>query len=304
MILVSGGSGTIGARLVKGLRRRGFEVRALTLPGDPFLHRLEGCGVEVFHGDVSDAGSLCGAFDGVKTVYHLAAVVIAHDYSVYQRINVRGTGNMLEAAAAAGVEHFIHVSSASVVYPHTTPYSRSKRACEQLVRARDDLAWTIVRPTLVYEAGGGQEFMMFWDYLRRFPVVPFIGAGDSLKNPVHVDDLMRGLIAIADEPRSHGQTYNLCGGEELSLREMARLMLAADGTPKPFVHLPVPLCRALALALRGLLREPPLTLSAIAGVTQAADLDRSSAERDLGYAPVGFREGLARCAEAVHPTEV
>jgi len=302
MILVSGGSGTIGARLVKGLCERGFTVRVLVLPGDPFVGRLDGLGVEVCYGDVADRGSLAGVFDGVKTVYHLAAVVIAHDYDIYRRVNVNGTHNMLEAATAAGVGHFIHVSSASVTYPRTTPYSRSKRECERLVRQQEAMAWTLVRPTLVYEPGGGQEFMMFMDYLRRFPVVPFIGRGDCLKNPVFVEDLVQGMVALADNPRSHGQVYSLCGGEELPLKEMAELMLEAIGERRPFVHLPVPLCTAAALVLRGLLREPPLTISAIAGVTQDADLDRSSATRDLDYHPIGFREGIARGYVNAQPT--
>src|SRR5688572_23958657 len=179
MILITGGAGVMGRRLVQGLLDRGEQVRVLDRPGT----RLDDPRVELRHGDVTDPASLHGLFDGVDTVYHLAAVLIANDPAIFERVNVGGTRNMIEGARAAGVTQFIFVSSASVVYPHTTPYSLSKRECERLVR-ESGMQWTIVRPTLAYNERGGEEFRMFLEYLKKYPIVPFIGAGTALKNPV------------------------------------------------------------------------------------------------------------------------
>jgi NADH dehydrogenase len=250
--------------------------------------------VELRHGDVTDPASLVGVCDGVQTVCHLAAVLIADDPAVFEAVNVGGTRNVLQGAAAAGVQHFIFVSSASVVYPHMTPYSRSKRECERLVREQTGMQWTIVRPTLAYNEHGGEEFRMFLAYLERYPVVPFIGLGRALKNPVHVDDLMRGFLAVVGNPTAHGKVYNFSGGEEISIRDLAHLMLAHRGISKPFVTLPVPLCKAAAWVLARVMRRPPLTWNVIAGITQDANLDNSQARRDLGYHPIGVREGLER----------
>ena len=295
MIFVTGAAGVMGLRLVRGLLAQGRRVRALVLPGDPLVGRLERLPCEVVEGDITRPETLRGKLEGVRTVYHLAALILARDPGLYTRVNVHGTGHLLKEAADAAVRHFVYVSSASVVYPRSTPYSRSKQEAERLVRAAPGLAHTIVRPTLVYDEHGGQEFMMFWEQLRKFPVVPFVGQGQAKKSPVHCDDLVAGLLGIADNPAAHGQIYNLCGAEVVTLSELARMLLGRDGRQKRFVHLPVPLCRLLAAILCRVWRGCPLTHSAIAGLTQDANLDWSQAARDLGYAPIGVRQGLERC---------
>jgi nucleoside-diphosphate-sugar epimerase len=152
-----------------------------------------------------------------------------------------------------------------------------------------------VRPTLVYDEHGGQELQMFLRYLRQFPVVPFIGAGSAVKRPVWSDDIVDGLERLATNPVAFGKTYNFSGSEAITMRDFAHLLLRHHAAERPFLHLPVPLCRAAARVLGVLMDRPPLTLSAIAGVVHDADLDPSEAIRDLGYHPIGVREGFARC---------
>jgi NADH dehydrogenase len=288
MILVTGGAGVMGTQLVKGLIERGFEVRVLDRPGTS----IEGVDVDMRHGDVSDPKTLEGAFEGVDTVYHLAAVIIAHDPSVFQIVNTGGTRNMVEGAIAAGVKHFVFVSSASVLYPFTTPYSESKRECERIVSSQTAMKYTIIRPTLSYNEYGGLEFRMFLDYLERFPVVPFIGTGKSLKNPVHVDDLLKGFLAVAGNPNAYNKTYNFSGGEEISIWDLAKLMLRHRGKQRPFVPIPVWACKVLARGMALVMEKPPLTWNVIAGIIQDANLDHSNATQDLGYEPIGIHQGL------------
>jgi NADH dehydrogenase len=295
-VLVTGAAGVMGARLVSRLRRAGHQVRALVLPGDALRERIASLGCEIREGDVSDAASLAGLCVGIDTVYHLAAVIIAHDASVFERVNRQGTANVVAEAGRSGVQHFVYVSSASVTYPRRTPYAESKLAAERLVQgAAPGMAYTIVRPTLVYERGGGQELMMFLDYLRRFPVVPFIGAGRAVKRPVWSEDVVEGLAALAGNRRAWGKTYNFSGAEPISMRKLASLLLSHLDRPRPIVSVPVPLCRALAAALERVQARPALTRSAIAGVVNDADLDPSDAMRELGYRPLGVREGFQRC---------
>jgi NADH dehydrogenase len=294
MILVSGGAGVLGARLVKRLVDKGRRVRVLTLPRDPGAARVAGWGCDVVFGDVGDAATLAGVFDGVETVYHLAAVIIARDPSVYGRVNVEGTRNMVEGALRAGVRHFIYVSSAAVVDPASSPYARSKAEAERIVQAAAEMPSTIVRPTLIYERGGGEEFARFVESLKKYPVVPFVGRGRGRKSPVDAEDVVRGLAAIEGNPRSQGRTYNFSGGEVVTIREMARLLLRQLGLRKPILTVPVFVCRAAAFVLEKAMDDPPLTRYGISRIVADADLDNASARRDLGYSPAAFREGLAK----------
>jgi nucleoside-diphosphate-sugar epimerase len=292
--LVTGAAGVMGARLTSRLRGAGWNVRALVLPGDPLRSRVEALGCDVREGDVGDPATLQGVCNGVDMVYHLAAVIIAHDASVFQRVNRDGTANMVAEARRSAVSHFVYVSSASVVYPRRTRYAESKLEAERIVKD-SGLAFTIVRPTLVYEQGGGQELMMFLAYLRRFPIVPFIGAGDALKRPVWSEDIVDGLLRLSGAAVAYGKTYNFSGAESISMRELADLLLLHHDRPRPFLHLPVWSCQALAAVLAVCLRRPPLTSSAIAGIVNDANLDPTEAMTDLGYAPLGVRAGFRRC---------
>jgi nucleoside-diphosphate-sugar epimerase len=292
--LVTGAAGVMGARLTARLRAGGWRVRALVLPGDPLRARVDALGCDVREGDVSDATSLAGICEGVDVVYHLAAVIIAHDPRVFQRVNRDGTANVVAEAHKSGVSQLVYVSSASVVYPRRTRYAESKLEAERIVQA-SGLPYTIVRPTLVYEQGGGQELMMFLAYLRRFPIVPFIGAGKALKRPVWSEDIVDGLLKLANLPKAHGKTYNFSGSEAITMRELADLLLLHHDRPRPFVHLPVWLCRALAAVLARVMKRPPLTSSAIAGIVNDANLDPAEAILDLGYAPRGVRDGFRHC---------
>ncbi len=264
----------------------------LVLPDDPQRERLSELACEIVTGDITKPASLAGALAGIHTIYHLAAVLLVEDPDLFRSVNVEGTRNVVVAAQGAGVEHLIHVSSASVVYPRTTHYSRSKREGEQIVGSAHELNATIVRPTLVYEGEGGLEFKIFSDYLRRCPVVPLIGDGRCLKTPVHAEDLIQGLASIAGNPLTYGREYNLCGGETVSLREMARLILKSQGRRRIFLPVPEVLCRGATRLIGALLRRPLLMEHTLAGLTQDADLDRTSAERDLKYHPRGVRQGL------------
>ncbi len=292
--LVTGAAGVMGTRLVSGLLRAGWQVRALVLPNDPLRSRIESFGCEIREGNVSDAASLRGLCEGVDTVYHLAAVIISHDPSVFQRVNRNGTAHIVAEAERAGVRHFIYVSSASVTYPRLTPYAQSKLEAERIV-AEARMAYTIVRPTLVYEAGGGQEIMMFLAYLKRFPVVPFIGDGRALKRPVWSEDVASGLLSLAGTSIALGKTYNFSGPEAISMLELAQLLLRHHGAERPIVRLPVALFRAAAHVLARVMQRPPLTLSAIAGVVNDANLNPNEAMHDLGYRPLGVRAGFQHC---------
>jgi nucleoside-diphosphate-sugar epimerase len=295
VILVSGGAGVMGSRLVKGLVKAGNRVRVLTLPGDRHIRRLEKTDCEIVFADVADAKTLEGVFQGVATVYHLAAVIIAHDQDTFRKINVGGTQNMVQGSVSSGVEHFIYISSASVIFPNASAYARSKMEGERIVKSQKEMRYTIVRPTLVYEREGGQEFMMFMDYLRKYPFVPFVGRGRAKKNPVFADDVVKGLLAITQNLETYGKIYNFSGGEVVTIGELARLMLDELGLSKPFIPVPIWLCKMIALVLEKTMKNPPLTRYAISRIEQDADLDNTEARIDLGYNPIGVTEGLKRC---------
>ena len=295
-VLITGGTGSMGRRLVAKLLSKGFVVSVIALPGDRGIEDAKKAGASVIEADVASSETLAGVCKDVQTVYHLAAVILAPGREeIFTRVNLNGTKNMLSEARLSGVRHFIHVSSASVVYPNPNAYSLSKRASEELVK-KSGLPYTIIRPTLAYEDGGAAEFMHYVNFLKRYPVVPLIGGGYALKRPVHVDDIVDGFASLAGNTKAINKTYNFSGGDTLSLREMSILLLSHIGCKKPVLTIPVSFCRLAAWLLNlfspWLVKEPLFTWQTISGVTQNANLDNSDAVRDLGFCPRTFKEGL------------
>lgn len=294
MILITGGAGVMGRRLVTALKARDKPIRVLCLPGEaPALAQAK---VDVVYGDITRPQDLSGLLEGVETVMHLAAVILSPARpEVFQKVNLAGTRNLVKLSEKAGVRHFIYISSASVTYPKSNPYSQSKQGAEAVIK-HSDIPHTIVRPTLAYEEGGAEEFMKFVQYLKSFPIIPFIGKGDALKAPVFVQDIIEGLVRIPDNPLTFGKVYNLSGGEVLSIRDMAQRLLRHMGKQKPIVAVPVPLCRSMA-ALFTLAGKIPgfqsqFTWQTISGITQDANLDNTQAKKDLHYNPRSFSEGI------------
>ena len=294
MILVTGGTGAMGSVLVRMLAQQQNKVRVLCMLDDPFTARVKEIAADIRYADIANKVDIRNVCDGVQTVYHLAAIIISKDEKAFENINVEGTRNITEEAARAGVGHFIYVSSASVTYPAPTPYSLSKRKAEEIVK-KSGLTYTILRPTLVYGEKGGQEFDMYLDYLKKFPVVPFIGNGVPLKRPVYVEDVNAGLLAVCGNEKTFGKTYNLSGGEAVSMIDFTRLCLKLMGMGhKPIIHLPIWLCRMIAALMKLIMSDPPLKWQVIAGITQDANLDPADAMADLGYSPAKVSEQLPR----------
>jgi len=294
-ILITGGTGAIGTGLVSLLKAEGFALRVLTLPGDDAGKKMADEGVDVIYGDIADPESVNGLCRGIATVIHLAAVILSRDDDVFDKINVTGTRYLLTDAKNAGVCHFIHVSSASVVYRKMTPYSRSKRIAERYVK-ESALPWTIVRPTLAYGKSGGMEFDLFLKKLATYPIIPVIGSGKAKKRPVYIDDLVDGLFRIATAAQGQGKIYNLSGGSSISMLEFTKLCLTLLGREDRIVlPIPVPLCRIAAAVMERFMEKPLLSWNMIAGAVQDADLDPADAILDLGYAPVAFEQKIGDC---------
>jgi NADH dehydrogenase len=290
----------MGRRLAQALAGKGHRVRALCLPGDAAAAGLRAIPVETVSGDVTRPETLSAALQGVEVVFHLAAVLSSPGRpEVFQAVNAAGTGNLVQAAEAAGVGHFIYVSSVSVAYPRGNAYARSKLRGEEWVKGAR-LPFTIVRPTLAYEDGGAAEFMAFVAHLRRGPLAALPQGGRARKNPVHVEDLVAGFLALPGNPSAFGKTYVFSGGEALSLRDMARALLEHMGRPKPILGVPAWICLLGAGAswlfakLTG--NAPAFTWQAYTGLIQDADLPPDAARADLGYAPRPFRAGIATLA--------
>lgn len=183
-LAVTGGTGFVGQRLLKLAVARGHRVRALTRRPQPAQ-----AGVDWISGDLSGCGGLC---DGADAIIHVAGVINARTLAEFNAGNVEGTRIMLDAAKAAGVRRFVHVSSLAAREPALSGYGASKAASEALPPA-SGLDWAIVRPPAVYGPGDRETLELFRLASHGIALVPMAGRASF----IHADDLSAALLVLA-----------------------------------------------------------------------------------------------------------
>ena len=227
-VLVTGGTGQLGRRVVRALAADGHTVRILsrTAPGLPVP------GAETVVGDLATRAGLLRAVTGTSTIVHCAT-----DPRRSRTVDVEGTGRLLEAACDAGRPHVVHVSIVGVDRI-PTEYYRSKLAAEDAIE-RSGLPWTVLRTTQFHEFA-----VDLIDRLARLPLVP-MPRGWRIQ-PIDVDEVARRLAsAVVAGPA--GRLPDLGGPDVFPVVDLVRDRLRATPRRRPVLELPLPGAAAAAL---------------------------------------------------------
>ena len=304
-VMVTGGTGFVGANLVRELVAEGATVRVLARPTSD-RRALTGLPVDVVAGDLLDPASLRAALAGVRVLYHVAADyrLWAPDPSLLYRVNVDGTRALLAAAEAAGVSRVVYTSSVGTLgipadgTPGTeaTPvaladmvgdYKRSKYLAEREAEtaAARGLPVVIVNPSAPigpWDWKPTPTGKMLVDYLRG-RMLAYLDTGLNL---VHVRDVARGHIQAAERGRP-GQRYILGhAAGNLGLRAIFERLAPYTGIAAPRVRLPHGAALAIATALEGVARvtrrEPLASRTAVRMAAKRMFFDPAKAIRELG----------------------
>jgi dihydroflavonol-4-reductase len=314
-VLVTGATGFTGGHLAHRLRARGHPVRALVRAG-PNLGPLAAAGIELIEGDLRDASDVARAAEGVARIYHIAAVfrTAGHPDGFYWDVNVKGTLNVLEAAAKHRVARTVHCSTIGVhgdvkeiPADEDTPfnpgdiYQETKLAAELEAKAAFEagLPGVIFRPAGIFGPGDLRFLKLFKAVHNRS--FRMFGSGETLWHPVYIDDLVDGILLCGEHPHALGRTYILAGDRYVTLNELVGRMAAALGVPPPGRHLPFWPLAAGAAVCETLFRpfgiDPPLHRRRVAFFVKHRAFSIERARRELGYAPgVPLDEGLRRTA--------
>lgn len=275
-VLLTGATGLLGGALVELLISRGHEVRCLVRESGPNRHRLDPAEVEVVAGDAADEDAVERTARGTDAAIHAAGIEYAP--------------RVVEGMRRAGVERLLAVSSTSA-YSAYASRSGPKLAMEAVVR-ESGLAWTLVRPAMIYGSERDKNMHRLLRFLDRSPVFPVFGSGENLWQPVYHEDLALGVLAALD-PGAVGGSYDLPGAAPLSYRRLVRFAGRALGREVKVVSVPLePVYRALRLAERTGL-PLPVNSDQVLRLREDKAYPYEKAQRELGYSPRRFEEGIA-----------
>ena len=259
MILVTGGTGFIGPRVVHALRERDKEVRALVRnPSGKAATTLAAWGAELVRGDMTDRESLRGAVEGSEVVVHLVAIRQGSGEQ-FRRVLEDGTRELVAAAKEAGVKRFVLMSALGTTEEtkDLVPYYHAKWEEEQAVSG-SGLEHVIFRPSFVFAKDGG-ILPTFRRLAKVAPVTPITGSGKQRIQPIWIDDVAAYFAQSVDKPEAANGTFELGGPDAVSWNEFWARLKRALGQRRPSVHLPMALMRANALVTERLPGNIPLT---------------------------------------------
>src|SRR5574340_203801 len=277
MILVTGGTGFVGDRIVARLLSAGKPVRVLAHA------RGDSPGAEIVRGDIRDLSAVSRAARECRAVVHLVGIIRERGEATFRRMHVDATRIVIQACQQAGVPRLLHMSALGARSGARSRYHRTKWEAEELVRV-SGLPATILRPSVIFGPGGG-----FLAELRKLvrggPVIPIVGRGMSLLQPVWVEDVAACFAHALDNPDTIGHAYGLGGPETFGLEPLIELIAEVEGIRKPRVHLPVPLVRLAAATLGRLSSRFPLAADQLTMLLEDSVCDITPMQQTLGVNP-------------------
>ncbi|MDP9383968.1 MAG: NAD(P)H-binding protein [Actinomycetota bacterium] len=223
MILLTGGTGLIGSRVLARLVARRAPVRCLVR--DPRRLGPDRVRVQITLGDLADPSWLRQGLRGVTTVLHLAGSERDQPHTSVEEVDGLAVWRLLRAAEAAGVEHLLFVSALGATPWHRTRVHRAKALAERAV-AESALRTTTLRCSTVYAPGDDRLTRL--ERLALLPAVPLTGRGRARVQPILADDLADCVLAAMDLPAEGAPahaTYELAGPEVVTQRELVDLAL-------------------------------------------------------------------------------
>jgi 3beta-hydroxy-delta5-steroid dehydrogenase/steroid delta-isomerase len=318
-VLVTGGSGFVGANLVTELLDRGYRVRSFDRALSPLADHDN---LEVLQGDICDPDTVAAAVAGIDTIFHTAAIIdlmggasVTEEYR--QRsfaVNVEGTKNLVHAAQAAGVKRFIYTASNSVVMgghdivngdetmPYTARfndlYTETKVVAEKFVLGQNGehgMLTCSIRPSGIWGRGDQTMFRKVFENVLAGHVKVLVGNKNIKLDNSYVHNLIHGFILAAEHlvpgGTAPGQAYFINDGEPVNMFEFARPVIAACGRKLPnvrvsgrLVHKAMTLWQRLHFKFG--IPEPLIEPLAVERLYLNNHFSIAKAKRDLGYEPL------------------
>lgn len=293
-VLVTGGTGFVGPKVVHALRAQGREVRVLVRRPDRAT-QVASWGAELATGDLTDPASLRAAVDGCTHVVHLVAIIKGRP-SDFHRVMTQGTKDLVAAARDAGVERFVLMSAlgTSATTKDTIPYFTAKWSMEQEVQ-RSGLEYAIVRPSFVFGRDGG-TLPLFLKQVRYSPLVTVIGSGLQRIQPIWVEDVAEYFARGVDHPQAANRTFEIGGPDVVTWNELYLRIAKVLGKRRRLLHVPTGAARAGA-QLTQWAPGAPLTTDQIAMIEAGDNVaSNTDAVDTFAFPLVGLEEQIRRSA--------
>jgi uncharacterized protein YbjT (DUF2867 family) len=254
-VTVFGGTGFLGQHVVKRLLERDFSLRVATRHPERIAALFPAVQLDAIQADVNDDRSVAAAVAGVAGVVNAVSLYAESGSQTFHSVHVEAATRVARLAREAGVGQLIHVSGIGSNAGSASPYIRSRGKGEEAVREAFS-ATTLIRPSVMF--GRGDAFVIpIARMLRRFPVFPLFGRGQTQLQPAYVEDVAEAIARVMQNTQSP-MCYEFGGPRVYTYRSLLDAIARRQGKKPLLVPIPFRLWHALA-SVAEMLPEPPIT---------------------------------------------
>jgi nucleoside-diphosphate-sugar epimerase len=279
-VLLTGATGFTGSFVCQQLLKRGIQFDCLVRPSSQTA-QLKALDLKLVEGDLDDLDSLCQVFPGYRALINVASIGF-------------GAGpKIVTACEDSGLKRAIFVSTTAIFTKLNAKSKALRQAAESAIMA-SQLDYTILRPTMIYGTPRDRNMIRLLRLIERSPIIPVLGSGTSLQQPVHVEDVAWAIGEVLNHPKTFRRDYNISGGQILSYNEVIQSASQALGKQPILLHIPVNLSLRVIQIANTFGLKMPVSTEQVLRLNEDKVFDHRAAKEDFNYSPRSFIAGIAQ----------
>ena len=290
-VLVTGGTGYIGGRLIPELLARGYKVRVMVRGRSP-EHAERWPNAEVVVADASDITSLSAALNGVHTAYYLIHSLLLGP-GEFEATDLANASHFRRAATQNGLSRIIYLGGLGDVRTYLSPHLRSRaRVAEEL--ASGAVPTTVLRAAVIIGSGSA-SYEIIQHLVRRLPVLLIPRWGHTKCQPISIRDVVKYLVGVLEKPETSGVSFDIGGRDVLTYEMMLQILADILGKKRLFITLPVSGLRFFAYLAGVFTPVPaPITRSLMEGLRNDVVCHDDRITSILPFEMLSYRDAIVR----------
>jgi len=282
-IAVTGGNGFLGSEITRQASMSGLDVVQLS------RQRCKtDCAVKLQVVDFDHSESIKNALRGCTVLVHCIGVTNGPE-KYLKEVNVDLT-KRVASALPKSVSRILYISSVAAAM-NKGFYGKSKLEAESLLLStgRDV---TVLRPTMIYGPGDTKNLQMMIDVVKKYPIVPVLGGGNFMVQPVHVEDVAAAAIVAITSSKAN-KIYNVCGPGQVSLRDILEELRVRTKSNTIFVSVPLWPVQVMLKLWATIVPNTKLPVKQVLELDKHEEFEYELTKLDLSFTPRHFQDGLS-----------
>lgn len=277
-VILCGANGFTGRIICKEFLRCGINFLAILRPGNDSSWMKEN-GVSFRYADLNNYRDLLKVINGANILISVASI---------------GFGNVpsiLEACKKANIDRVIFTSTTAIFTKLNASSKTIRKLAEKQIKC-SDLNWTIIRPTMIYGTPDDRNMIRLVRWIDKFPILPVVGNGNSLQQPIFVKDVAKCIILILNNENTFMKSFNIAGAKSITYNQIINNINFELNKNCRIIYLPSKIVIKLFKILEKLKVKLPIKSEQLERLNENKSFNYESAKKVFNFDPLSFQQGI------------